>query len=335
MRSTWKSGYNLVNDRGNGRSNNRRLRNDPWWMQEEEKNNPRMLPEYKPTWKTDNGRDLGLCFVLLTYTVHTEWLLVFTPWYQHVYLHIYTLWSKLHILLLLSHLDIKCIHGFCLSDASSVMYSLPHTMHSYIHTYYTYVSFQFKYELALCCVMQMVACWKRCWWKSPNCAGSQPQCVHKHYIHPYIHTCIRVLMKREFYFNGHLSREIYLFSRSIQYPNRPAFIQLHIQHTAFIHRIHSDIHTIYRFYYRFSHVWYNRYQQYIHTHSCLHAYIPLTLGQEVRAAAATKRIYQQVETMLYPYSFLLPIPYNINIIMHTQYIQKLQNVFHTYIHLNR
>eukprot|EP01035_Chromulina_nebulosa_P023082 gene23082-29908_t len=54
-RNTWKSGYVLVNDRGN--RGNRRLRNDPWWMQEEEKNNPRMLPEYNPVWKSISGTD--------------------------------------------------------------------------------------------------------------------------------------------------------------------------------------------------------------------------------------------------------------------------------------
>lgn len=48
MRKQWKSGYTLVNDKD--RSNSRRLRNDPWWMREEEKNNPRILPEYKPSW---------------------------------------------------------------------------------------------------------------------------------------------------------------------------------------------------------------------------------------------------------------------------------------------
>ena len=56
-RNTWKSGYVLVNDRGN--RGNRRLRNDPWWMQEEEKNNPRMLPEYNPVWKSISGTDFG------------------------------------------------------------------------------------------------------------------------------------------------------------------------------------------------------------------------------------------------------------------------------------
>ena len=51
MRNKWKSGYVLVNDRKNDR-----LRNDPWWMREEEKNNPRMLPEYKPFWRINRQK---------------------------------------------------------------------------------------------------------------------------------------------------------------------------------------------------------------------------------------------------------------------------------------
>ena len=81
MRSTWKSGYNLVNDRGNGRSNNRRLRNDPWWMQEEEKNNLSPYAAGVQTHLENRQRQrFRLCFLFLhTYTLHTEWLLVFTP----------------------------------------------------------------------------------------------------------------------------------------------------------------------------------------------------------------------------------------------------------------
>lgn len=51
MRNKWKSGYVIVNDRKNDR-----LRNDPWWMREEEKNNPRMLPEYKPFWRINRQK---------------------------------------------------------------------------------------------------------------------------------------------------------------------------------------------------------------------------------------------------------------------------------------
>ena len=31
-----------------------RRRNDPWWMRDEEKNNPKLLPEYKPWWLDSN-----------------------------------------------------------------------------------------------------------------------------------------------------------------------------------------------------------------------------------------------------------------------------------------
>ena len=51
MRNKWKSGYVIVNDRKNDR-----LRNDPWWMREEEKNNPRMLPEYMPFWRINRQK---------------------------------------------------------------------------------------------------------------------------------------------------------------------------------------------------------------------------------------------------------------------------------------
>lgn len=48
----WKSGYIFNNNSKNGPP--RRMRNDPWWMRDEEKNNPRMLPEYKPWWVDTN-----------------------------------------------------------------------------------------------------------------------------------------------------------------------------------------------------------------------------------------------------------------------------------------
>ena len=41
----------------------RARRNDPWWMREEEKNNPRVLPEYTPWWA--DGRSCAVdisCF---------------------------------------------------------------------------------------------------------------------------------------------------------------------------------------------------------------------------------------------------------------------------------
>lgn len=43
----WQSGrvFQKKGQRGGGRR-----RNDPWWMRDEERNNPRILPQYKPWW---------------------------------------------------------------------------------------------------------------------------------------------------------------------------------------------------------------------------------------------------------------------------------------------
>lgn len=44
----WQSGR-VFQKRG-GQRNGGRRRNDPWWMRDEERNNPRILPQYKPWW---------------------------------------------------------------------------------------------------------------------------------------------------------------------------------------------------------------------------------------------------------------------------------------------
>ena len=44
----WQSGY--IFSKNNSRPPGGKRRNDPWWMREEEKDNPRMLPSYKPWW---------------------------------------------------------------------------------------------------------------------------------------------------------------------------------------------------------------------------------------------------------------------------------------------
>lgn len=49
---TWRSGNALVTKRLPENPNGRR-RNDPWWMREDEKNNPRILPVHKPWWLGD------------------------------------------------------------------------------------------------------------------------------------------------------------------------------------------------------------------------------------------------------------------------------------------
>ncbi|KAJ1410924.1 hypothetical protein B484DRAFT_402786 [Ochromonadaceae sp. CCMP2298] len=43
----WQSGY-ILNKRND--NSGRRTRNDPWWMREEERNNPRIFPPYQPWW---------------------------------------------------------------------------------------------------------------------------------------------------------------------------------------------------------------------------------------------------------------------------------------------
>ena len=162
-------------------------------------------------------------------------------------------WVMLHRSCTLFHIQCICIH-------------------TYYTSYYTYVSFQFKYELALCCVMQMVACWKRCCWKSPSCAGSQPQCVHKYFIHPYIHTYMhtRTVEARVLFQCPPIKRNIFLFafSRANTLTDLHSFnyTYMYSMPHSYIKYIQTYVHTVYRFYYRFSHVWYNRYQQYIHTH---------------------------------------------------------------------
>eukprot|EP01041_Mallomonas_annulata_P003065 gene3065-6008_t len=44
----WKSGKIF------GKETRRPRGNEPWWMRDEEKNNPRVLPEYKPWWSAEN-----------------------------------------------------------------------------------------------------------------------------------------------------------------------------------------------------------------------------------------------------------------------------------------
>ena len=44
----WQSGY--IFTKNNSRPPGGKRRNDPWWMREEEKDNPRMLPAYRPWW---------------------------------------------------------------------------------------------------------------------------------------------------------------------------------------------------------------------------------------------------------------------------------------------
>jgi hypothetical protein len=47
----WQSGNNVFKNKNNRRGGRR---NDPWWMRDEEKNNPRVLPVYKPWWLVNN-----------------------------------------------------------------------------------------------------------------------------------------------------------------------------------------------------------------------------------------------------------------------------------------
>lgn len=44
----WQSGF--IFTKNNSRPPGGKRRNDPWWMREEEKDNPRMLPFYRPWW---------------------------------------------------------------------------------------------------------------------------------------------------------------------------------------------------------------------------------------------------------------------------------------------
>lgn len=49
----WQSGR--VFNKKNGQRGGGRRRNDPWWMSDEERNNPRILPVYKPWWLASNA----------------------------------------------------------------------------------------------------------------------------------------------------------------------------------------------------------------------------------------------------------------------------------------
>lgn len=49
----WQSGYILADKRKENNNNSGRFRSDPWWMRDEEKNNPRIKPLYKPWWRTN------------------------------------------------------------------------------------------------------------------------------------------------------------------------------------------------------------------------------------------------------------------------------------------
>jgi hypothetical protein len=48
LRKTWKTGDTLVNTQSSNRA--KQFRRDPWWMREDEKNNPRILSSYRPWW---------------------------------------------------------------------------------------------------------------------------------------------------------------------------------------------------------------------------------------------------------------------------------------------
>ena len=48
LRKTWRTGTTMINTQIQKKPTARR--NDPWWMRDEEKNNPRMLPIYRPWW---------------------------------------------------------------------------------------------------------------------------------------------------------------------------------------------------------------------------------------------------------------------------------------------
>jgi hypothetical protein len=48
LEKNWRSGYIKHTN------HNRRRSNDPWWMHDDEKNNPRFLPPYSPWWSTNN-----------------------------------------------------------------------------------------------------------------------------------------------------------------------------------------------------------------------------------------------------------------------------------------
>lgn len=54
LRRTWKSGDTLVKTQPDARRRNNIRRNDPWWMRDEEKNNPRILPAYRPWWTNEH-----------------------------------------------------------------------------------------------------------------------------------------------------------------------------------------------------------------------------------------------------------------------------------------
>lgn len=51
VKKTWQSGSNLVEKKKRSR-----FGAIPWWMSEEEKNNPRVLPAYKPHWLEKNTK---------------------------------------------------------------------------------------------------------------------------------------------------------------------------------------------------------------------------------------------------------------------------------------
>lgn len=51
LNDQWQSGNNVFKNKNNKRGGRR---NDPWWMRDEEKNNPRILPIYKPWWLVNN-----------------------------------------------------------------------------------------------------------------------------------------------------------------------------------------------------------------------------------------------------------------------------------------
>jgi hypothetical protein len=48
LRQSWKTGETLVRTQPNKARNSRR--NDPWWMRDDESNNPAILPSYRPWW---------------------------------------------------------------------------------------------------------------------------------------------------------------------------------------------------------------------------------------------------------------------------------------------
>jgi|EP01040_Poterioochromonas_malhamensis_P006181 hypothetical protein len=52
MERNWKSGNLFLQSSGQGR----RRAHEPWWMREDEANNPDMLPQYRPWWLINNCR---------------------------------------------------------------------------------------------------------------------------------------------------------------------------------------------------------------------------------------------------------------------------------------